>query len=112
MAKDFSKGSMSRNILQQAIPLAVAQLVHMLYNVVDRIYIGHMPDSSGALALTGLGITLPLISLISACTNLIGTGAVPIFSIARGAGNGIPRNGEAGCCHVGRGKINWSGEGW
>ncbi len=86
VAKDFSQGSMTGNILRQAIPLACAQLVHMLYNIVDRIYIGHMPDT-GTLALTGIGITLPVISFISACTNLIGSGAVPIFSIARGAGD-------------------------
>ena len=86
MTSDFSKGSMTGNILRQAIPLALAQLVHMLYNIVDRIFIGHMPDT-GTLALTGIGIVLPIISLIGACTNLVGSGAVPIFSIARGAGN-------------------------
>lgn len=84
MAKDFSQGSMTRNILRQAIPLAIAQLVHILYNIVDRIYLGHMAGL-GPVALTGIGITLPVISLIGAFTNLVGSGSVPIFSIARGA---------------------------
>ena len=86
MTTDFSKGSMTGNILRQAVPLALAQLVHMLYNIVDRIFIGHMPDT-GTMALTGIGIVLPVISLIGACTNLVGSGAVPVFSIARGAGD-------------------------
>ena len=55
---DFSKGKMWRNILNQAIPLTVAQTVQVLYNVVDRIYLGHLPGSS-SLALTGVGLIFP-----------------------------------------------------
>ena len=64
----------------------VAQFVHILYNIVDRIYIGHLPEN-GALALTGLGLTFPMITLGMAFTQLIATGATPLFSIARGARN-------------------------
>lgn len=83
---DFSTGSLRGHMLRQAIPLAFAQLVQLLYNIVDRIYIGHMPVH-GALALTGLGITFPFISMIAAFTNLYGTGAMPLFSMSRGAGD-------------------------
>lgn len=74
---------MWENILAQAIPLTLAQLVQLLYNVVDRIYIGHMGDGSG-LALTGVGLAFPIITLITAFTSLFGMGGTPLFSIARG----------------------------
>ena len=72
-------------ILTQAVPLTVAQLVQLLYNVVDRVYIGHMGDGS-SLALTGVGLTFPVITLIMAFTALFGMGGVPLFAMARGAG--------------------------
>ena len=74
---------MWENILAQAIPLTLAQLVQLLYNVVDRIYIGHMGDGSG-LALTGVGLAFPIITLITAFMSLFGMGGTPLFSIARG----------------------------
>ncbi|MBR5224415.1 MAG: MATE family efflux transporter [Clostridia bacterium] len=74
---------MWENILAQAIPLTLAQLVQLLYNVVDRIYIGHMVDGSG-LALTGVGLAFPIITLITAFMSLFGMGGTPLFSIARG----------------------------
>ncbi|MDI9242261.1 MATE family efflux transporter [Fusibacillus kribbianus] len=80
---DFSKGSVYRHITSLAVPLTIAQLVQMLYNIVDRIYIGHLPGAS-SLALTGLGLTFPVITLILAFTNLFGMGGTPLFSIARG----------------------------
>ena len=83
---DFSQGPVWRRILDQAGPLIVAQLVHLLYNVVDRIYIGHMGDGSG-LALTGVGLTFPIVTLIMGFAALFGTGGVPLFSMARGAGD-------------------------
>ena len=55
---DFSAGSVYRHIIALAVPMTVAQLVQMLYNIVDRIYIGHLPGGS-AMALTGLGLTFP-----------------------------------------------------
>ncbi len=80
---DFSVGSVWKHIVALAVPMTVAQLVHMLYNIVDRIYIGHLPGGS-ALALTGLGLTFPVVTLIMAFTNLFGMGGTPLFSIARG----------------------------
>jgi len=80
---DFSQGSIKRCIISQTIPLTVAQVVHLLYNVVDRIYIGHLPEI-GELALTGVGVTFPITVLIAAFTGLFGNGAIPIFSILRG----------------------------
>ncbi|MBR5288601.1 MAG: MATE family efflux transporter [Clostridia bacterium] len=81
--KDFTQGRVWENILSQAIPLTLAQLVQLLYNVVDRIYIGHMGDGSG-LALTGVGLAFPFVTLILAFTSLFGMGGTPLFSIARG----------------------------
>ncbi len=80
---DFSQGSVKRHVLSQAVPLTMAQLVQLLYNIVDRIYIGHM-DQAGNLALTGLGVTFPVIVIISAFTGLFSTGGATLFSIARG----------------------------
>lgn len=83
---DFSKGPVWKCIVSQALPLTVAQIVHLLYNVVDRIYLGHMPES-GSMALTGVGLTFPIITFIMAFTTLFGNGGVPLFSMARGAGD-------------------------
>ena len=80
---DFSSGSVKRHIMAQALPLTLAQAVQLLYNIVDRIYIGHLPEV-GQMALTGLGITFPVIVLIAAFTQLVGTGGTPLFSMARG----------------------------
>ncbi len=83
---DFSQGSVKKLILSQALPLTVAQSVQLLYNIVDRIYIGHL-EGVGELALTGLGITFPVIVLIAAFTALFGTGGSTLFAIARGKGD-------------------------
>lgn len=83
---DFSKGPVWRCIVAQALPLTIAQLVNLLYNVVDRVYIGHMEDGT-SIALTGIGLTFPVITLIMAFTALFGNGGVPLFSMARGAGD-------------------------
>ena len=82
-SKDFSTGSVKRQIVTQAVPLTVAQVVQLLYNVVDRIYIGHLPQV-GDMALTGLGVTFPVIVIIAAFTSLFGSGSTALFSIARG----------------------------
>ena len=82
---DFGEGSISGNILRLAIPMTLAQLINVLYNIIDRIYIGHLPDVSTQ-ALTGIGLTLPVITIITAFTNLFGMGGAPLFSMARGAG--------------------------
>ncbi len=83
---DFSKGSIPRNILSLAIPLTVAQLTVVLYNVVDRAFIGHI-DTIGRDAFTGIGLVLPVTYIITAFANLCGTGGAPLCSIARGRGD-------------------------
>ena len=83
---DFSQGSIPRNIMSLALPMTAAQLVNVLYSVVDRIYLGRLPDSSH-LALTGLGVTIPIVSIIMGFANLCGTGGGPLCSICRGKGD-------------------------
>ena len=83
---DFSEGSIWKTVLALAIPMSMAQLVQVCYSIIDRIYIGHL-QSTSSLALTGLGLTFPVITIISAFTNLFSTGGVPLFSIARGKQN-------------------------
>lgn len=70
-------------MLRLATPAVVAQLVNLLYNIVDRIYIGHMPEN-GDLALTGLGLTFPVLLSISAFSALVGSGGAPIAAIFLG----------------------------
>ncbi len=70
-------------LLNLAIPSVIAQLVNMLYNIVDRIYIGHISEA-GSLALTGVGVCMPLILIISAFAALIGSGGAPRASIFMG----------------------------
>ena len=67
-------------VLRIAIPSMLAQFVSVLYSVVDRIYLGRLP---GHLALTGLGLTLPIISIVMGFANLCGTGGAPLCSIYR-----------------------------
>lgn len=86
MNRDFSKGAVWKIILSQAIPLMLAQLVQLLYNIVDRIYIGHM-NGGDSTALTGVGLAFPIITFIVAFAALFGNGGVPLFSIAFGAGD-------------------------
>lgn len=83
MHNDFSHGKVWRNIVAQAIPLTLAEFVHLLYSIVDRIYIGHM-NVANNMALTGIGLTFPIVTLIAAFTALFGKGGTPLFSIARG----------------------------
>lgn len=80
---DYENGSITKNIIASAIPMLVAQFVNLLYNLVDRIYIGHIEDANDE-ALGALGLTFPVIILITAFTNLYGGGGTPLFSIARG----------------------------
>lgn len=86
MSRDFGTGSVKRHIMMQALPLTLAQAVQLLYNIVDRIYIGHL-EGIGEMALTGLGVTFPVIVLIAAFTGLFGTGGATLFAIARGRGD-------------------------
>ena len=82
--KDFlGKEPIGKLLRSLAIPTITAQLINMLYNIVDRIYIGHIPES-GALALTGVGVCMPLIMIVSAFAALVGSGGAPRASIHMG----------------------------
>ena len=65
MKNDFSQGKVWKNIIGQSVPLILAQLVQLLYNVVDRIFIGHLPGAD-SMALTGIGLVFPLTTPLSA----------------------------------------------
>ena len=82
---NFAYGSVVRHIVNLAGPMIVAQLINVLYNVIDRVYIGRIPGVA-TLAMGGLGLCLPLISIIIAFANLFGMGGAPLCSIARGQG--------------------------
>ena len=73
-------------MVKLALPAVAAQLINMLYNIVDRIYIGHI-EEVGRAALTGLGVTFPILMLISAFTAFAGMGGAPLASIRLGAGD-------------------------
>lgn len=84
--RDFlGKEPLGKLLLRLAVPTVAAQLINMLYNIVDRIYIGHIPEV-GALALTGVGVCMPLILIVSAFAALVGNGGAPRASIALGKG--------------------------
>ena len=70
-------------VLSLAIPAVAAQLVNLLYNIVDRIYIGHIPEV-GSVTLTGVGICFPIITLISEFSAFVGMGGAPLAAIALG----------------------------
>lgn len=81
---DFSKGSIPKTITRLALPMIAAMLVNALYSVVDRIYIGHLPEV-GQTALTGIGLCYPITMSIAAFSYLVGNGGGPLTSILRGA---------------------------
>lgn len=82
--KEFlGKEPIGKLLLRLALPTVAAQLINMLYNIVDRIYIGHIPEI-GAKALTGVGVCMPLILIVSAFAALVGYGGAPRASIAMG----------------------------
>ena len=83
---DFSTGDLRKTILRLSLPLILAQMVNVLYNVVDRIYIGQMPGV-GMTVLAGVGLTFPIITMVSAFAALAGNGGAPLCSIARGEKN-------------------------
>ena len=86
---DLGSGKVSRLLFSLALPTITSQIVNMLYNLVDRNYIGHMKpvDTVGALALTGVGVCLPIIMIISAFAALVGMGGAPRASIQEGRGD-------------------------
>lgn len=81
--QDMGSGSIPKLLAQLAIPAVVAQIVNLLYNIVDRIYIGHIPEI-GAAALTGVGLFTPILMLINAFAMLAGAGGAPRAAIAMG----------------------------
>ena len=83
---DFKNGGTLSNILATAVPMLVAQILNLLYNIVDRIYIARIPVI-GTVALGAVGLCFPLVILITAFTNMYGSGGAPLFSIARGRGD-------------------------
>lgn len=82
---DFEHGTVTGNILGAALPMLVAQILNLLYNIVDRIYIARIPKI-GTAALGAVGLCFPLIVVITAFSNLFGSGGAPLFSIYRGKG--------------------------
>ena len=84
-------------LLKLAVPSVISQIVNMLYNIVDRIYIGHIPKT-GSLALTGLGVCMPIIMIISAFAALIGFGGAPRASIFMGKGENDSAEKTLGNC--------------
>ena len=83
---DFEHGTVTGNILGAALPMLVAQILSLLYNIVDRVYIARIPDV-GTAALGAVGLCFPLIVVITAFSNLFGSGGAPLFSIERGKNN-------------------------
>ncbi len=78
---DFSGGQIRQNIIAAASPMLVAQILNLLYNIIDRIYIGKIPGE-GPIALAGLGLCFPIITMVAAFSNLFGVGGAPLCSIA------------------------------
>lgn len=86
-------------LFKLAVPSVVAQIINMLYNIVDRIYIGHMPEG-GSLALTGLGVCMPIIMVVSAFAALVSMGGAPRASIAMGRGDNGAAERILGNCFI------------
>ena len=83
---DFDRGGLTQNILQTAFPLLVAQILNLLYSIVDRVYIGRIPGA-GTAALGAVGLCFPVIMIVAAFTNMYGMGGAPLFAIALGQKN-------------------------
>ncbi|MGN1479482.1 MAG: MATE family efflux transporter, partial [Acutalibacteraceae bacterium] len=84
--KKLGTEKIGKLMLSMGVPTLTAQLINLLYNIVDRIYIGHIPNV-GADALTGLGLTMPVIMIISAFSMLLGAGGAPLAGIDMGRGD-------------------------
>ena len=98
--KDFlAKEPLGKLLMRLALPTVAAQLINMLYNIVDRMYIGHIPKD-GALALTGVGVCMPLIMIVSAFAALVGNGGAPRASIFMGKGEKEKAEKTLGNCFV------------
>ena len=83
---DFENGKIAQNIARTAFPMLIAQVLSLLYSIVDRIYIGRIPGE-GTSALGAVGLCFPVIILITGFTNMFGMGGSPLFSMEMGRGN-------------------------
>lgn len=99
ISNDLGHDSIGRLLLNLSIPAIIAQLINALYNIVDRMYIGHI-EGAGAAALTGVGITFPIIILISAFSMLVGMGGAPHASIRMGQGDNDAAEKILGNCFI------------
>ena len=97
--QDLGKGRIGLLLFQMAMPAIVAQVINALYNIVDRMYIGHIADI-GATALTGVGVAFPIIMLVSAFSMLVGMGGAPRAAIRMGAGDDEGAEKILGNCFV------------
>lgn len=99
-AVDLGSGKVGRLLFSLALPTITSQIVNMLYNLVDRVYIGHMTpvDTVGKLALTGVGVCLPIIMVISAFAALLAMGGAPRASIQEGRGDAAASEQIMGNC--------------
>lgn len=96
--KDFlGSEPLGKLLLKLAVPTVTAQIINMLYNIVDRIYIGHIPEV-GAMALTGVGVCMPLIMIVSAFAALVSNGGAPRASIFMGKGDNDSAEQTLGNC--------------
>lgn len=95
----LAKEPVGKLLVKLAVPTVTAQLINMLYNIVDRIYIGHIPDI-GADALTGVGVCMPLIMIVSAFAALVGYGGAPRASIFMGKGDKESAERTLGNCFI------------
>lgn len=96
---DLAEGNIQKLVIKMAVPMVVAQIVNMLYNIVDRIFVGRIPDI-GPVALGGIGIYLPINILFMAVSLLFGGGGAPKAAIALGAGDREKAEKYLGCCVV------------
>ena len=99
-SKDFlGKEPIGKLLLKLALPTVTAQIINMLYNIVDRIYIGHIPGT-GEAALTGVGVCMPLIMIVTAFSAFAAYGGAPRASIFMGQGNNESAEKTLGNCFV------------
>ena len=98
-ADHLATAPVGKLLIRLSIPTIAAQLINLLYNVVDRIYIGHIPEE-GSLALTGVGVCLPIILIISAFASLAGTGGAPRASIFMGKKDPVSAEKTLGNCFI------------
>ena len=99
VSNELAAAPVGKLLFKLAVPTVIAQLVNLLYNIVDRIYIGHMPGT-GSSALTGIGLCFPIIYLISAFSALIGQGGAPRAAICMGQNKTIEANRILNNCFV------------